>query len=201
MRLGFQRARVGASAALAVGLLAAGLAGCGDEPEPQPLPQVSEGPSQHTTPKPTWRKKYSKAELAAYRKARDRFAAYERRMRPIYARGKATEEAAEIFEEYYVSSDLAFSVMEGYERKKIRITGKTEVLWSRPVQVDLESDPAVVRIRQCVDLRAVQVFQDGVKLPNSAPASLRTITLGSVAGAPYQVVKYRGPETGDAKQC
>lgn len=150
---------------------------------------------------PAWRKDFSKEQVAAYREARRRWAAYTRRSEPVWARGKATGEARELFAEFFFQPDLMVSLLESYQRRDITMRGRTLVLSSRPVRVDL-GDTTTVVLRQCVDSRGVQVLAAGTLLtdPEQVP-TVRRIVLSRTGEEPFVVVAYKGPETGDKVAC
>lgn len=189
-----------------VGLLACVTTACGgDEPE-QGAPMVREQtPGQSggaaAEQAPRWRKDYSQEQLAAYREARQRWAAYTRRSEPVWARGRATPEARELFEEFFFQPDLMFSLLESHEQRDITVRGRALVLSTRPLRVDL-GDPTTVVIRQCIDARGVELLSAGTLVtdPGQEP-TVRRIVLSRTGGEPFVVVAYKGPETGDKAAC
>ncbi|MDN5892760.1 MAG: hypothetical protein L0H93_01940 [Nocardioides sp.] len=179
-------------------------AGCGGDPEPLPVPaggtaKKSE-PARHRVPK--WHKDYSGAQVVAYREARGRWKAYTRRSERIWSSGRATPAAQELFADFFYQPAVMYQLLESYEKRKVTLRGMPLVLDSRPAQVSLDADPVTVVIRQCIDPRPVQLAADGVPLsdPDQKP-TVRTITLSKVDGGPFQVLEYKGPETGDKTPC
>lgn len=190
---------------LVSGLMVSLVAGCGgDDPEPMPPAAnapVSSSPARDKRP-PTWRKDFSRDEVAAYRTAEKRWETYTERSAPIWEKGRATPKAEALFEEFFYQPDVMFQLLESYERRDVTVRGIPLVLSSRPAKVRLDQDPVTVVVRQCIDARPVQMTVAGVPLtdPDQLPMT-RRITLSRVDDGPFQVIAYKGPETGDKHAC
>jgi predicted small lipoprotein YifL len=148
--------------AAAVLMLVAGVAGCGGSEEAALPPPTKTTPTATTPtvdPTDAWRDDYTEDQLAAYDAALRRWEAYESRAEPIWTAGKATDQAQELFKEYFADpawrwrwDDLKFD--EANEVKEIGIPG---IYWSRAKSISETS----VSIVQCADYTNREIIQSG----------------------------------------
>jgi hypothetical protein len=188
------RLRRNATAVLAAAVLMLGAAACGGEsenPQSEPsTPDASVSPTAPTTTAPTWEKEYTKKQLGAYDAALDRWEEYETRSAPVWSRGKATEAAGDVFQEYFPSPlwQSQYRQLQAYEQAGITLKGRAEVLWSKPANI---SDNGLnVTIQQCVDYTTITGEQNGEPIEREAWARtprLQTITLSKPEGHDWLV--------------
>lgn len=155
-------ATIAAAAALTIGIV-----GCGGD-EPDPIPSTSPSASTSASPSASpsvdqdaWKKKYTPKQIQAYEAALQRWEDFESRSEPIWAKGKATPAAEELFREYLPSPKwrIEFMKLETYEKAEVKTTGTPDVLWSRATFIAKGSTS--VQIRQCIDYRAMTTTQHG----------------------------------------
>lgn len=164
------------------------LAGCGGD-EPDPIPSTSPStsasapsPSPSTDPD-AWKKKYNAKQVAAFDAALQRWDDYESRSEPIWAKGKATPAAQDLFKDYFSSSGamIQFNRLKTYQQVEVTVSGTPEVYWSRAKEI---TKPATsVTIEQCLDYTPVETTQRGEAVDRPAPTpQLRTIHMSKPAG-------------------
>lgn len=160
----FRRATATIAAAAA---LTMGLAGCGGD-DPDPIPSTSPSTSTSSSPSASpsadqdaWRSQYNAKQLAAYDAALLRWEDFESRSEPIWAKGKATPAAENLFKKYLPSPKwrIEFMKLETYEKAEVKISGTPDVHWSRASFI--AKGATSVQIRQCIDYRAMTTTQHG----------------------------------------
>jgi predicted small lipoprotein YifL len=157
------------NALVAVALTGA-LTACGDNDEPDPIPEAetssTTSPTEptETATTPVWEDDYSPKQLQAYESALQRFESYEQRSESIWAAGRATAVAEDLFKEYFPSPywQSQYDLLVTYEQSDVKTTGLATVYWSRPKTV--ANNALSVEIRQCVDFAEVEVTQDGKRI-------------------------------------
>lgn len=201
-----------AGAAAASATLALTLGGCtarddspGGDASTTPSPSstsLSPTPSAEPT-QPTWMDDYTDKQLKAYNEALDAWSTYEQRSEPIWARGKATPAARQLFQKYFPSplwQDL-FQKLEGYEQVDIKISGVPDVLWSRPSRVALEGGTASVQIVQCLDFSPVQLTQAGIAQESYQFPVRRSLVVNRPKGFRWLVYEVDAPAGKNFKRC
>jgi hypothetical protein len=188
------RLRRNATPVLAAAVLMLGAAACGGEsekPQSEPrTPDASVSPTAPTSTPPAWEKKYTKKQLDEYEAALDRWEEYETRVEPIWSRGKATEAAGQLFQEYFPSPfwQKQYRLLQAHEEAGITLTGRARVLWSKPTRIS--ANGLSVTIQQCVDYTTVTGEQNGQPIEQEAWARaprLHTITLSRPKGHDWLV--------------
>lgn len=160
--------------------------------------------SVEESPAPRWEADLSDADLQAYRQALARWEAYERSSEPIWAAGKATPAARELFEAYFtpVVAQSAYRQLETYEAVDVQIGGTPQVFWSKAVRVSPAGDSVV--LRQCVDFTTTRVVQYGEKtspeLKFNQPL-LRDIELGRLSGQDWLIFVLDEPTEEKVRSC
>lgn len=180
------------------------LASCSDDTEPAPIPDSTSSTSEPTVvptdDEPSWEDDYTDKQLATYEGALARWTEYETKSEAIYAAGKATAEAEELFKEYFPSPvwQSKFKELQGYERGKVRIEGVPTVLWSKALSVTAGS----AAIRQCVDFSPVTATQAGepVERPEPKP-QVREINLSMPKGYDWLIYQQATRFDGKPKRC
>ena len=127
------------------------LVGCGNSSD---TPQNPSAPpkSTTTTPPPAWESKYTAKELAVYREAVKRVEAYEAKSQPIYAAGKATKAAKELFQDNLLSWQSEWAQLQSYEKKRIKIARGPVALSTEAKSIKLlKGDAASVELTRCTD--------------------------------------------------
>lgn len=176
-------------AALALSLTAT-LAACGEDEDPDAIPESTPNSSSPTPTEPSetqttpsWEDDYTPEQLRLYEAALQRFESYEQRSEPIWAEGKATATARALFEEYFPSPlwQTYQSRLESYEQVVLTIEGSASVYWSKATSITKDS----VTIEQCVDYTSIKAYQDGELVepePWATEPRLRTIDLSKPEG-------------------
>ncbi|MEP9385553.1 hypothetical protein [Nocardioides sp. KR10-350] len=197
------------AAALGAAVLMLGTAACGGGDDPtsddSPSPTVSSSPT--SSPSPTsdaWKKKYTPAQLKAYQDALARWTEYEQRSEPIWARGKATEAAANLFKEYFPSPfwQNQYKRLASYEQVDVKVSGTPGIYWSKAKSVS--KDGGSVEITQCVDNTQIKVTQHGKPAkPVKAQQrpNLRTISLSKPKGYDWLIYGIEDASSGKPKPC
>ena len=127
------------------------LVGCGNSSD---APPRSSAPpkSTTTTPPPAWESNYTAGELAIYREAVQRVEAYEAKSQPIYAAGKATKAAKEIFQDNLLSWQSEWAQQQSYDKKRIKIARGPVALSTEAKSIKLlKDDAASVELTRCTD--------------------------------------------------
>lgn len=195
--------------------LAAALAlvSCSNDQDPtgDPTSAVPSTSSPTTTPtdeptRPAWMDKYTEKEIAAYEEALDRWSTYEQRSEPIWATGKATPAARQLFQEFLPSplwQDL-FANLETYEQVEVRVPHPPAVLWTRANRIELGNGTGSVTIQECVDLTAQETTQYGKPVDFPKPFRkpiIRTIVMDKPTGHPWLIYEYPYPSVDDFQRC
>lgn len=147
---------------LAALTLAAGLTACSDDKkDPEPQATDSTTSAEPTPTEPAWEDGYTEKQLAGYEAALQRWESYLDRSEPIWAAGKATPQAEDLFKEYFPDPNWRslFNTLETYEQVEVKTEGQAEVYWSRATQIS--KDAKSVTIEQCVDYTAASTTQWG----------------------------------------
>lgn len=183
-----RRTRRNTTTALTAAVFMLGTVACGgEEPQPEPAEPTSSS-SEPTTPpvSSTWKKKYTKKQLAGYEDALERWEEYEARSEPIWSKGKATEAAADMFKEYFPSPfwQGQLKTLGSYEQSEVQVDGTPGIFWSKAKSI--AQNALSVEISQCVDYTKITVTQHG-KDPKGEVAwlrkpQLRTINLSKPTG-------------------
>ena len=135
----------------AVFLGSATLAGC-DGSDGDTSPTATQSSPVPTAESPAWERKYDAAELEFYREAIQRADAYEIKVQPVWAAGKATQAAKELFQDNLLTWRVAWARLNTYEKQGIQIARAPKVLSSEAESVKLLSGVAgETKILRCVD--------------------------------------------------
>lgn len=127
------------------------LAGCDGSDSP-PVPTNSASPTRPTTTIAGWESKYSAGELEFFQQAVQRADSYEVKAQPMWAAGKATQEAKELFQDNLMTWRVAWTRLKSYEAQGIRIARAPKVLSSEAESVKLLGGAAgETKILRCVD--------------------------------------------------
>lgn len=179
------RRKVFITAGVMLACLSLGLTGCQNDNQPDPIPEATETTSpvasETTEPTPSWEGKYNEKEVQAYKDALARWEEYETRSEPIWAKGKATPAAQELFKEYWSTWAPVFLRLQTYEENGLAVSGTADVLTSKASLIDLTGQKRVI-IKQCVDPSPITVSENGKDDPPGKQSPyIRTITLDQVA--------------------
>lgn len=143
------------------------LVGCGNSSD---TPQHPSTPpkSTTTTPPPAWESKYTAEQLAIYREAVQRVEAFEAKSRPIYASGKATKPAKELFQDNLLSWQTEWAQLQSYEKKGIKIARGPAVLSTEAKSIQpLKDNAASVELKRCTDQTDLGGSMNGEPLANA----------------------------------
>lgn len=196
--------RRAALAAVATCAVAMTVTACG---ESQADPSPSTSPSAPTSPAstPAWESNYDETQLAWYDEALQTWQDYDRRTAGIWAAGKATSEAEELFEKYLVNPDKYYEQLRTLEASRITSKGTPKVLWTRAKSItsstDTDKHGTVVKIEQCEDLKPVTSYQDGEPVEPITPRDRPVVQDISVmrVGKVWKISAYEVPQK--AKEC
>lgn len=159
--------RATAAGALAIALIGLLATGCNDDGTPptsdpsDPTTSASANPTEPTAS--AWESKYTEDELEAFEKALATWTRYEKLAEPIWAKGKATKAAQQLFRKYWATNSQ-YSQLQRHEAGQIRVEGVGVELWAKPIFVKLGPDGDSLSIRRCVDGTGVKVFQGDKQL-------------------------------------
>lgn len=197
--------RRAALAGVAILVVAMTATACG-ESQADPSPSMSPSAPRSSTSTPlTWEANYDETQLGWYDEALQTWQDYDRRTAGIWAAGKATPEAKELFEKYLVNPDKFYEQLRTLEASKISSKGMPKVLWTRAKSVtsskDTDKHGTVVKIEQCEDLKPVTSFQDGEPVEPITPRDHPVIQDISVmrVGKVWKISAYEVPQK--AKEC
>ncbi len=116
-----------------------------------PIPTGST-PTSVTPTRPAWEAKYSQDEIDAFRAAEDSVEVFEARVGPIYAEGRATPAARELFQDNLISWQAVWARLQADEKRGIAVARQPKVLSSEPKSIELvKAGEAAVVIRRCTD--------------------------------------------------
>lgn len=170
--------------------LAMTLTACGDE-DTSGIPTAdTPAPSVTPSPTPTWAEDLTDAEIAEYEKALARLAAYEQRSEPLWAAGKATSAAQEIFRDYWVNWSIPFYQLQQSEKVGVTTKGTPKVLWSRPTKIVAYKGGVQVTLEQCIDPTTITVrIPDGATTEGQAIdyPYVRTVVMEQMRKKLYRV--------------
>lgn len=147
---------------LAVLALTAGLSACSDDKkDPEPKATDSTTSAEPTPTKPAWEDKYTEKQLKAYEATLQRWESYLSRSEPIWAEGKATPQAEDLFDEYfsYPGSLNQFTRLKTYDQVDVKTDGQAEVFWSKAAFIS--KDALSLTVEQCVNYSASKTTQRG----------------------------------------
>lgn len=196
-----RRAALASVAILAVAMTATA---CG-ESQADPSPSTSPSAPTSSASTPAWEATYDETQLGWYDEALQTWQDYDRRTAGIWAAGKATPEAKELFEKYLVNPDKFYEQLRTLEASKISSKGKPKVLWTRAKSItsskDTDKHGTVVKIEQCEDLEPVTSYQDGEPVEPITPREHPVIQDISVmrVGKVWKISAYEVPQK--AKEC
>lgn len=146
---------------LAALTLAGALTACSDSAK-DPAPKATDSTtSAAPTPTPTWQDAYTEKQLAGYDAALQRWESYLNRSEPIWAAGKATPQAEELFKEYFPDPiwRTVNAQLKTYEQVEVRSEGQAQVYWSKATEIS--KNALNVTIEQCVNYSAGETSQRG----------------------------------------
>jgi hypothetical protein len=149
---GAPRARTHLSVVVITALLgSATLAGC-EGSDVGPSPTATQSSPVPTAESPAWERKYDDVELEFYREAIQRADAYETKAQPMWAAGKATQAAKELFQDNLLTWRVAWARLNTYEKQGIKIARAPKVLSSEADSIKLLRGVAgETKILRCVD--------------------------------------------------
>lgn len=171
---------------LAALTLAAGLTACSDDKDdPNTSPTETPSSAEPTPTETAWQDDYTAKQLKAYDAALQRWESYLQRSEPIWAAGKATPQAEDLFKEYFPDPAWRnqFEQLATYEEVEIKTTQQPEIYWSRAKRIS--KDLRGVRIEQCVLYSSGSTTQRGKPIESAKWATvprLRTIELSKPKG-------------------
>lgn len=177
---------------LAALTLAAGLTACSDDKkDPEPQATDSTTSAEPTPTEPAWEDAYTEKQLDGYKAALQRWESYLDRSEPIWAAGKATPQAEDLFKSYFPDPSWrgVFQTLKTYEQVEVKVEGLAEVFWSKATEIS--KDGLNVTIEQCVDYSTIKVTQYGKPAAadkNPGPKS-RTIKLYKAKGHPWLILE------------
>ncbi len=197
-----RRAVIAAVGSLAVATTATA---CGEsQADPSPSPSLSASTSSVSTP-PAWEANYDETQLGWYDEALQTWQDYDKRTAGIWAAGKATPEARQLFEKYLVNPDKYYKQLRTLEASKLTSKGAPKVLWTRARSItsskDTDKHGTVVKIEQCEDLKPVTSYQDGEPVKPVTPRDhpvIQDISMMRV-GKVWKISAYEVPQK--AKEC
>jgi hypothetical protein len=196
-------------AALGAIVFMLGAAACGGgDPKSDPSPSSpTTSTSPTSSPSPTsdaWKAQYSPAQLKAYNAALARWNEYEQQSEPIWARGKATQAAANLFKEYFPSPawQAQYRRLASYEQVDVKVNGTPGIYWSKATKI---SDNGLsVEITQCVDNTQIKVTQNGMPakpVKAQQKPNIRVLSLSKPKGYDWLVYGIQDASSGKPKSC
>ena len=102
--------------------------------------------------------------MEAYESALKVWEEYERISEPIWAEGKATPAAKQVFQHYLTPWQAYWAQLLDYEKRHIQIDRNATTLASEPTRIEIAEDGTSVSIRQCVDSTNINATQNGEPL-------------------------------------
>ena len=133
-------------------------------PSPSPDPTTS-APSAPTSSIPPELAGYNEKQRAAYETAVDEYDAFTRRNDKFYAAGQTTGTARKFYRRYAVDWSTAWGNLAQVANNKVRVTGTTKTVWTRPRSIEVDGSRAdVIMVRRCLDESGRVVTQNGKKL-------------------------------------
>lgn len=149
--------------------LAAGLAACSDDKkDPEPKATDSTTSAEPTPTEPAWEDAYTEKQLDGYEAALQRWESYLDRSEPIWAAGKATPQAEDLFKEYFPDPiwRSVFQTLKTYEQVEVKTVGQAQIYWSKATEISKTARS--VTIEQCVKYSAARTTQHGEVVEGSA---------------------------------
>lgn len=173
---------------LAALTLVGALSACSDatkDPEPKATDSTT---SAAPTPTPTataWRDAYTEKQLTGYDAAVQRWESYLNRSEPVWAAGRATPRAEDLFKEYFPDPvwRVVYAQLKTYEEVEVKTEGQAEVYWSKAIEIS--GTALSVTIEQCVNYSTGTATQGGKVIEAEKWATeprLRTIALSKPKG-------------------
>lgn len=149
---------------LAALTLAAALTACGDtarEPEPEATDSTTAAEPSPTPTEAAWQAQYSAKQLKGYETALQRWQSYLNRSEAIWAAGKATPQAEDLFKEFFPDPiwRSVYAQLMTYEQVEVTTEGQAEVYSSKATEIS--EDGRSVTIEQCVNYSAAVTTQRG----------------------------------------
>jgi hypothetical protein len=183
---------------VAAGVVVLLVVGCSSAPEgEQPLPPVDGEETAAEVEEPTedafpWVEDYTEEQVRAYEQALQRWERYEELVEPVWAEGRATDEARTLFQRFFaVNWEDQFVDLQEREAVGVRISGTPRVHWSEPSEI---RETIWVSIDQCIDTTPVSGTQDGQELPSVEALlepHLRTVVMVKNEGRPWRIMSIR----------
>lgn len=155
----------------------------------RPVEEPSAAPSASPSPATPRGAELSAEQQADYEKALARWTEYTVRSEPIWATGKFTPEAVELFQEYWVPYPLMVDRLETYERSGISVSGVVEVIESWPVKVTSKNRIVTVVLKQCVDPSPIVISP--TPQGEIADPYIRTVTLDRTKTRQFKVLSVK----------
>lgn len=156
--------------AAVIGVLAA-LSSCASEDPPPPSRETTAA-----TPTPTedaWRADYTEEEQDFFDEALSRARAYEAKTQPVWAEGKATDEARKLFEDNLITPATDIAQLENFEAQGIQIARRPEQLSASPQTLKLyEESGGETTIERCVDATDLGGTMNGEPLEQAASGAV-----------------------------
>lgn len=187
------------------------LTACGDDDEPDAIPESTPsssstaptGPTETETT-PSWEDDYKPAQVEAYEAALQRWESYEQRSETFWAKGKATPAAEGLFKEYFASPGwIVYNErLKTYAQNDVTLEGLPTVLWSQPTAIS--KDGLSVEIKQCVDYTTRTAYQGGEPVERESwgdKPMTRTLTLSKPEGHNWLIYEVTEPTEERHKPC
>lgn len=184
--LGAETARRAAAVVCAAVTLSA-ISACASN-RPDPLPPVKSSTST-PTPDPS---------RVAYKDALSRWTEYEKTSEPIWAAGKHTTEATQLFKSYWERWRIPDQELRQFEAADVQVKGTRKILSSQAKS----STPGRVVIQQCVDYAMTRTLQHGKVVPlDQKRPQRRFITLTRKASTAQWLIYALDDATSKARSC
>lgn len=133
-------------------------------PSPSPDPTTS-APSAPTSSIPPELAGYNEKQRAAYETAVHEYNAFTERNDKFYAAGQTTGAARKFYQRYAVDWSTAWGNLAQVANNKVRVTGTTKTVWTKPRSIEVDGSRAdVIMVRRCLDESGRVVTQNGRKL-------------------------------------
>lgn len=153
--------------ACALGLITQ-LTGCSGPDDQPPSNPPKPTPVPTTSTAPAWESTYGKQELTRYREAVLWVESFEAKSRPIWARGRATASAKELFQDSLLAWQPIWSQLKTYEKQGIKIERGPIVLTTVADSIKLLDDGAAeVLLSRCTDQTDLGGSQNSRPLPEA----------------------------------
>ncbi len=193
--------------------LTLGLTSCGGDDAPDPIPEAETSSSSATTSSseptetessPPWADDYTPRQVDGYEAALQRWESFEQRSESIWARGKATPAAEDLFQEFFASPGWTIynERLKTYAANDVTIEGLPTVLWSMPSNIT--DDGLSVDIKQCVDYTTRTAYQAGEAIERESWGSkpmTRTLKIAKPKGHNWLIYQVTEPTDESHKSC